>query len=230
MHKYYGDYDKLWLAVDCIVFGFDEEGLKILLIRRDFEPEMGQLSLMGGFVNESEDVDTAAHRIVEKLTGISDIYLEQLQSFGRTDRDPAGRVVSIAYFALINIQDYNTVLGKSHNATWYPASKVPKLIFDHNEMVAMARKRLRYKASTKPIGFALLPEKFTIPQLQKLYTAIFETQLDSGNFSRRIHSLGILKRLNEKQRGLSKKGAFYYIFDEEKYRKLEDSGYSFVIK
>ncbi|PHN08376.1 NUDIX hydrolase [Flavilitoribacter nigricans] len=230
MHKYYGDNDKLWLAVDCIVFGFDEEGLKVLLIRRDFEPELGQLSLMGGFVQASEDIDTAAHRVVEKLTGISDIYLEQLQSFGQTDRDPAGRVVSIAYFALINIQDYNTDLGKTHNATWYPAQNVPRLIFDHNQMVEMAKKRLRYKASTKPIGFALLPNKFTIPQLQKLYTAIFETQLDSGNFSRRIHSLGILKRLNEKQRGHSKKGAFYYIFDEDKYRKLEDSGYSFVIK
>lgn len=230
MHKYYEDYDRLWLAVDCIVFGFDEEGLKILLIRRDFEPEMGQLSLMGGFIKESEDIDTAAHRVVEKLTGISDIYLEQLQCFGHTDRDPAGRVVSIAYFALINIQDYNTDLGKYHNATWYPANDVPKLIFDHNQMVEMAKKRLRYKASTKPIGFALLPNKFTIPQLQKLYTAIFETQLDSGNFSRRIHSLGILKRLNEKQRGHSKKGAFYYIFDENKYRELEDRGYSFVIK
>lgn len=230
MHKYYGDFDKIWLAVDCIVFGFDEEGLKVLLIRRDFEPELGQLSLMGGFVQRSEDIDTAAHRIVEKLTGISDIYLEQLQCFGQTDRDPAGRVVSIAYFALINIQDYNTDLGTTHNARWYPAQDVPKLIFDHNQMVEMAKKRLRYKASTKPIGFALLPNKFTIPQLQKLYTAIFETQMDSGNFSRRIHSLGILKRLNEKQKGHSKKGAFYYIFDEDKYRKLEDSGYSFVIK
>lgn len=230
MHKYYESYDRLWLAVDCIVFGFDEEGLKILLIRRDFEPELGKLSLMGGFVRAKEHIDKAAQRVVEKLTGISDIYLEQLQSFGQTDRDPAGRVVSIAYFALINIQDYNTELGAAHNAKWYPADQVPELIFDHNEMVAMAKKRLKYKASTKPIGFALLPDKFTIPQLQKLYTAIFETQLDSGNFSRRIHSLGILKRLNEKQRGQSKKGAFYYVFDEEKYRKLEDSGYSFVIK
>lgn len=230
MHAYYSSYDKIWLAVDCIVFGFDEEGLKILLIQRDFEPELGQLSLMGGFVQQREDIDTAAHRVVEKLTGISDIYLEQLQCFGETERDPAGRVVSIAYFALINIQDYNTELGKSNNARWYPANQVPPLIFDHNRMVEMAKKRLKYKASTKPIGFALLPNKFTIPQLQKLYAAIFETQLDSGNFSRRIHSLGILKRLNEKQRGHSKKGAFYYVFDENKYRKLEDSGYSFVIK
>lgn len=230
MHKYYGSYDKIWLAVDCIVFGFDHEGLKVLLIRRDFEPKIGQLSLMGGFVNEQEDIDVAAHRVVERLTGISDIYLEQLQCFGKTGRDPAGRVVSIAYFALINIEDYNTELGRSHNARWYPAQKVPPLIFDHNCMVEMAQKQLRHKASTRPIGFALLPTKFTIPQLQRLYTAIFETQLDSGNFSRRIHALGILKRLNEKQKGHSKKGAFYYIFDEEKYRKLEESGYNFVIK
>ena len=230
MYQYYEGLEKIWLAVDCIIFGFDREGLKILLVQRDFEPEKDQLSLMGGFVMTREHIDEAAHRVVKKYTGIADIYLEQLQCFGQPDRDTAGRVVSIAYFALINIEDYDTALGQEHHAQWYPAEKVPKLIFDHNCMVTLAKKRLQYKASTQPIGFALLPRKFTIPQLQKLYSAIFEAPLDNGNFSRRIHALGILKRLNEKQRGHSKKGAFFYIFDEEKYKKLEESGYNFVIK
>lgn len=218
------------LAVDCIIFGFDDQKLKILLVKRDIEPELGKWSLMGGFVQKIESIDEAAIRILYRWTGLTNIYMEQLYCFGEVSRDPVERVVSVAYFALINIQNYDQELKKKHNAHWFPVEDLPELIFDHAEMVEEARKQLKYKASIQPVGFALLPQKFTLPQLQTLYEAIFETSLDKGNFRRRIQSLGVLKKLNEKQKGVSKKGAYYYVFDEKKYKELEQGGINFVIK
>ena len=230
MGTYHQDQDRLLLAVDCIIFGFDDQKLKILLVKRDLEPEKGQWSLMGGFVQKLESIDEAAIRILYRQTGLTNIYMEQLYSFGEVDRDPVERVVSVAYYALINIQNYDEALHKKHDAQWFPLDEVPKLIFDHMDMVKAAKKKLQYKASIQPIGFALLPQKFTLPQLQRLYEAIFECPLDKGNFRRRIQSLGVLKRLDEKQKGQSKKGAYYYVFDETKYKELESEGINFVIK
>ena len=224
----YKNHDRLLLAVDCIIFGFDGKHLKGLFIKRGFEPQKDKWSLMGGFVNKEEGVEAAAGRILDQLTGLTDIYMEQLFCFGNVGRDPGGRVISIAYFALIKIDDYTEELMKTHNARWFELNKVPGLIFDHKQMVKLARERLQQKVANHPIGFALLPDRFTLPQLQNLYEAIYETPLDKRNFTRKVLSLGILNKLKEKEKESSKKGAFYYTFDKTKYKRLEHEGVRFI--
>lgn len=224
----YLHHDRMLIAVDCIIFGFDGKNLKALLIKRGFEPQMGNWSLMGGFVKKDEAVEQAAFRILERLTGLTDIYLEQLFAFGDINRDPGGRVISIAYFALIKINGYSQELMKEHNAKWFEIRKIPKLIFDHKNMILLAKERLQQKVSNHPIGFELLPEKFTLPQLQNLYEAIFETTFDKRNFSRKILSLHILQKLKEKEKLSSRRGAFYYMFDDAKYKKLAQEGLKFI--
>lgn len=224
----YKNYQKILVAVDCIIFGFDGSHLKALLIKRGFEPEKGKWSLMGGFVDRNENADDAASRVLQSLTGMEDIYMEQLHSFSDVDRDSAGRVISIAYFALINIADYDETLQKEHEAKWFPFNKMPPLIFDHKKMVLKAKEMLRHKAASHPIGFELLPQKFTLPQLQSLYEAIYESPFDKRNFTKKMLSLGVLNKLDEKERTSSRKGAFYYIFDTVKYQKMHSNGVKFV--
>ena len=226
IHRYDAE-DKVLLAVDCILFGFDKEELKILLIKRDFEPEKGKWSLMGGFLKNNENLDSAANRILYHLTGINNVFMEQLHTFSKVDRDPGQRTLSVAYYALINIEDHNEELNHQHSAEWFSISEAPDLIFDHNTMVRHAIHRLRYKTSTKPIGFELLPEKFTMRQLQKLYEAILDEMIDKRNFINKINSMNILIKLNEKDKRSSRKGSFLYKFDEEKYRKKTADGFSF---
>lgn len=224
----YKQYDRFLLAVDCIIFGFDGEQLKALFVKRAFEPGIGKWSLMGGFVKHDEGVEEAAQRILNQLTGLSNVYMEQLHCFGEVDRDPGGRVVSIAYFALINIADYSDELMKEHNAKWFELKKIPSLIFDHKKMVLLAKERLQQKVANHPVGFALLPNKFTLRQLQNLYEAIYETAIDKRNFTRKILDIGILNKLEEKERESSKKGSFYYVFDEKKYRQLDKEGVKLI--
>ena len=220
----YHSYSRFLLAVDCIIFGFDGQVLKALFVKRAFNPGLSKWSLMGGFVQDEEGVEEAASRILNQLTGLSNIYMEQLHCFGDINRDPGGRVISIAYFALINIADYSEEMMKEHNAKWFELNHIPALVFDHQNMVLLAKERLQQKIANHPIGFALLPQKFTLRQLQTLYEAINETELDKRNFTRRILDLGILKKLDEKERGTSKKGSFYFVFDEAKYKKLDREG------
>ena len=224
----YDVHDRMLIAVDCIIIGFDGKDLKALIIKRGFEPLTGKWSLMGGFVKKDESVDKAAFRILKVLTGLADIYLEQLYSFGDVKRDPGGRVVSIAYFALIKIDDYAEKLMEEHNAKWFDIRHIPNMIFDHKKMIKMAKERLQQKVANHPIGFELLPEKFTLPQLQNLYEAIYETTFDKRNFSRKILALHILIKLSEKDKLQSKRGAFYYKFDYKKYIKLEQEGLKFI--
>ena len=224
----YKSHDRILLAVDCIIFGFDGKEIKALLIRRGFEPEKGKWSLMGGFVGQKENVDDAAARVLKQLTGLNNIYMEQLYCFGDTHRDTAGRVVSIAYFALINIADYHEQLTDEHEARWFPLSKIPSLVFDHQKMVRKARETLTEKVSNHPIGFELLPVKFTLLQLQNLYEAIYETSLDKRNFTRKILSIHVLKKLKEKETESSRKGAFYYRFDKVTYARLQSEGIKFI--
>lgn len=224
----YKSQDRLLVAVDCIIFGFDGKQLQALLIKRGFEPEKGKWSLMGGFTNQNESTDEAAVRVLHQLTGMNNIYMEQLYCFSDVNRDPAGRVISIAYYALIDIEDYNEQMQFEHEARWFPLNKIPDLIFDHQEMVAKAKDRLQQKVANHPIGFELLPEKFTLPQLQNLYEAIYESPLDKRNFTRKILSLEILNRLDEKNKTSSRKGAFYYVFDKKKYSKLNQVGVKFI--
>jgi 8-oxo-dGTP diphosphatase len=221
--------DKVFLAVDCIIFGFDDEDLKILLIKRDFEPEKGKWSLMGGFLKKEENLNMAANRILYQLTGIEKIYMEQLYAFSEVDRDPADRTISVAYFALINIKNHDQSLIDKYSAQWFSVTDLPALIFDHSEMITKAIKRLRYKTSQKPIGFELLPEKFTMRELQKLYESILGEELDKRNFINKINALDILIKLQEKDMNSSRKGSFLFRFDAKKYRQKVEDGFSFKL-
>jgi ADP-ribose pyrophosphatase YjhB (NUDIX family) len=217
MNYSYSEHGRYHVALDCIIFGFDRENLKLLLIKRNFEPKKGQWSLMGGFLEPDESLDESASRILYNLTGLKDIYLEQLKGFGEVDRDPVDRTISIAYYALINIHDNDENLLPEYSAKWFPIDDLPDLIFDHDDMVKLAKSRLRQKASNQPVGFELLPDTFTLPELQQLYEAIYETQLDKRNFRRRILSMDVLEKTDKKQKKYSKKGAYLYKFDEDKY-------------
>jgi len=227
MYKYTGQ-ERILLATDCIIFGFDGANIKLLLIHRNIEPEKDKWSLMGGFVKATETPDDAANRVLEQLTGLKNVYMEQFHVFGSPNRDPVERTVSIAYFALIDIHQYEMQLTHEHHAEWFMLNELPDLIFDHNEMVKMAKKQLRYKAALHPILFQLLPEKFTIPQLQALYEGIYQSKLDDRNFSRKILSTGLLVKLPEKEKMSSKKGAFYYKLDQSHYMENFESFLNFI--
>ncbi|HTS44595.1 MAG TPA: NUDIX domain-containing protein [Puia sp.] len=217
MQKYSGQKHVL-AAVDCIIFGFDGYDIKLLLIQRGFKPEKQKWSLMGGFVKPNESLEQAANRVLKQLTGLEGVYMEQLQTFSNPSRDPVERTISTAYFALIDIHEYEKQLSHDYHAEWFQLKDRPALIFDHEEMVEQAQKRLRYKAALHPILFELLPEKFTIPQLQCLYEEVYDTRLDNRNFSRKVLSTGLLIKQKEKDRVNSKKGAFYYKLNRRKYR------------
>lgn len=209
---------RLLAAVDCIIFGFDGQTLKLLLIQRSFEPERGKWSLMGGFIQADESADAAANRILKSLTGIVGVYLEQLHTFSDPGRDPIERTLSIAYFALIDIHQYEKQMTDEYHPEWFALNKVPNLIFDHKEMLAMAKDRLRYKAALHPLLFELLPAKFTIPQLQAMYESVYETEFDKRNFSRKVLSTKLLVKQNDKDKTNSKKGAFYYKLNTKNYK------------
>jgi 8-oxo-dGTP diphosphatase len=213
----YSQQTKMLLAVDCIIFGFDGNELKILLVQRGMEPEKGKWSLMGGFVQPGENLSEAAGRVLKKLTGLTNVYLEELHSFSNPGRDPAERTVSLAYFSLIDISEYEKQITTEYHAEWFLLKKFPKLIFDHNKMVEHVKLRLQYKAAFHPILFELLPAKFTLPQLQNLYEGVYDISIDKRNFSRKVLSTGLLIKQNDKDMGSSKKGAFYYKLNKKKY-------------
>ena len=227
--RHYNSEDKVLVAVDSVIFGFDREGLKILLIKRDFEPQKGAWSLMGGFLKKNETLDQAANRVLHELTGLDSIYMEQVSSYSALVIDPVERTISVAFFALINIAQHDFKLNKAHDAQWFQLSQAPTPIFDHQQMIAEALERLKRKALTNPIGFELLPEKFTMRQLQDLYESILNEKLDKRNFINKINALEILIRLEEKDKTTSKKGAFLYKFDEEKYNQKIDEGFNFKL-
>lgn len=225
--KYYSEFTRIYVAVDCIIFGFLNNKLKILLLTRDFEPGKGRSSLIGGFVREDENLDQAAQRILEDLTGLKDVFLEQIYTFGKIDRDPGERVVSVAYYALLQVQDLDHEHVERHGARWVNVSEINNLVFDHNEMVERALSRLRRRSKSQPIGFELLPRKFTIPQLQSLYEAIYGKELDNRNFRKKLLAMNVLEKLETKDKSNSKKGAFLYRFDKKRYDKFLEDGFLF---
>ncbi len=227
--EFYSQYDKILVAVDAIIFGFNENefDLKLLLLKRNFAPEKGKWSLMGGFVSPEESIDHAAQRVVSQLTGLDNVYMEQLYAFGDINRDAGGRIISVAYFSLLKINEHDSNLVKKHGASWISINELPELIFDHREMVSKALRKLRIRARTQPIGFELLPDKFTIPQLQRLYEAIYQLPFDKRNFRRKLLAMGLLEKLDEKEKETSKKGAFYYRFNQTKYEELLEKGFNF---
>jgi 8-oxo-dGTP diphosphatase len=215
--KAYANQVHFLVAVDCIVFGFDGEDLKILVIKRALKPEINQWSLMGGFVMPHEGPNDAANRVLKQLTGLEGIYLEQLQTYGEPNRDPTERTMSVAYFALIDINKYGKQLNDDFHAEWFAINSKPKLIFDHDKMVEDARKKLRIKATLNPILFEMLPKKFTLPQLLNLFEKVNDVKIDERNFWRKIKATGLLIKLEEKDKLNSKRGAFYFKLDKKKY-------------
>jgi hypothetical protein len=227
----YNKQPRHFTAVDCIIFGYDisDKELKLLLIKRSFEPALGQWSLAGGFVQEKESLDDAACRVLCSLTGLSDLYMEQLYTYGETERDPGARVISTAYFALIGIHELDPEIRRQNGAHWRSISNLPELIFDHRKMVDRALIELVETVKVRPVGFELLPEKFTLVQLQNLYEAIYLRAIDKRNFRKKILSMNLLDKQDEKERETSKKGAWYYRFNEERYRELSRNGFFFNV-
>ena len=225
----YSNYTRQYLAVDCIIFGYDilEKEIKLLLCKRIVEPAKGRWSLAGGFVNENESLDDAASRILRNLTGLDSVYMMQSYTYGEVGRDPGDRVISVTYFALIAIRDINKVLADQNGVSWCSLSRLPDLIFDHPLMVKRALTELQNQIKIKPVGFELLPEKFTLVQLQDLYEAIYQRKVDKRNFRKKILSMCILEKLDEKERETSKKGAYYYKFNEDTYKRLRQNGFYF---
>jgi ADP-ribose pyrophosphatase YjhB (NUDIX family) len=219
MTNYYSKNPKFYISVDCIIFGFSGGELSLLLLKRNFEPARGEWSLMGGFVQENESVDDAAKRVLAELTGLDEVYMEQVGAFGNVHRDPGGRVVSIAYYALVNINEYDRELVRQHNAFWININELPPLIFDHSTMVEKARALMQQKASTKPIGFNLLPSLFTLSQLQSLYEAIYGEPLDKRNFRKRVAEMNYIEKTDKIDKTGSKRGAALYQFNENAYKQ-----------
>lgn len=219
-------------SVDNVIFGFDGGDLKILLIQRGAAPYKGKWALPGDLVYPNEDLDTAAERVLEQLTGLRGVYLEQVRTFGAVDRHPLGRVITIAYFSLIKISDYTvTPASFAQSAKWHSVSKVGELAFDHNEILESCLKRLKRKVRTAPVGFELLPPKFTLTELQQLYEAILAPPkgIDKRNFRKKILATNLLHDLNEVQEGVAHRPAKLYRFDRAKYVQLVADGYSFDV-
>ena len=230
--KIYSNGTKHLVAVDCIIFGYDifEKEIKLLLFKRIVEPAKGRWSLTGGFVEQNESLDDAATRILRKLTGLESVYMKQSYIYGDSDRDPGARVISVAYFALITIRDINKELVEQNGVSWRSISRLPDLIFDHPLMVKRALTDLQNQAKIKPVGFELLPEKFTLVQLQDLYEAIYQRKVDKRNFRKKIFSMEIIEKLDEKERETSKKGAYYYKFNKDSYERLKQNGFYFNLE
>ena len=229
--KLYSGHPRHLVAVDCIVFGYDilEKEIRLLLIKRSFEPARGKWSLAGGFVREKESLDEAACRILFQLTGLRDVYMEQSYTYGRIDRDHGARVISTSYSALIKIQDIDSRLKEINGAQWQSLTRLPGLVFDHRDMVDRALVELQMQIKIKPVGFALLPEKFTLVQLQDLYEAIYQREIDKRNFRKKILSMNILEKLDEKERETSQKGAYYFKFNKERYEVHKKQGFDFSL-
>ena len=219
MTQFYSEHSKVWLSVDCIIFGFDDSKLKVLIGKRQMDPGRGEWSLYGGFVSSDESVDEAATRTLYELTGLRNVFMRQVGAFGKVDRDPGERVVSIAYYALINVKDYEDELLQEHGLQWVNYDDIPKLYSDHNEMVQKARKMMRQKLAHEPVGFRLLPNLFTLTQLQKLYEAVNGSELDKRNFRKRIKEMDYIEKTELIDKSSSKRGAYLYRFNKRVYNE-----------
>lgn len=223
--NFYSAQQTFLVAVDCIIFGFKENQIRLWVHNREMEPAKGGVSLMGGFVREHESVREAAKRVLTDLTGIDDIFMEQVGFYGEVNRDPGERVISCAYYALIDINAHDEALFERHRAYWMDVRECDSLIFDHAQMVHDAILILRRKASIQPIGFNLLPEKFTLTQLQSLYEAIYDHPLDKRNFRKKMLSMKFLLKTNEVDKSSSKKGAYLYCFQANENATYDNFGF-----
>jgi 8-oxo-dGTP diphosphatase len=218
------------LTVDIVVFALDDEDLQVMLIERDLEPFAGRWALPGGFVRVEETLDGAANRELREETGLHDIFLEQLFTFGDLERDPRERIVTVAYYALVNLAGHDVQASTdARNAAWFPVTELPTLAFDHARIVEAALERLRGKVRYQPLGFELLPERFTLRQLQHLYEIVLGRELDKRNFRKKVLSMGILKETNEIEKDVAHRAARLFRFDQRAYQKLTRQGFNFEI-
>jgi len=224
------EYARPALTVDCVVFGLDDEGLKVLLIERDLEPFRGRWALPGGFVHVDESVDDAARRELHEETSLKKVFLEQLFTFGKLGRDPRERVVSVAYYALVQLCDHKVQAATdAREALWFALDDVPKLAFDHDQILEMAHQRLQGKVRYQPIGFELLPKKFTLRQLQTMYEIILDRDLDKRNFRKKILGMEVLTELDEVEADVAHRAARLYRFNKAEYRRLTKDGFNFEL-
>ena len=219
MTQFYIKEQKILLSVDCIIFGFEQNKLKVLIGKRKMDPGRGEWSLYGGFVRNDESVDDAADRTLHELTGMRNVYMRQVGAFGAIDRDPGERVVSVAYYALINVADYNTKLQAEHEVEWVDIESVPQMFSDHNAMILKARKMMQQKIKTEPISFQLLPQLFTLTQLQRLYEAVNGEEVDKRNFRKRIKEMDFIEKTELIDKVSSKRGAALYRFNKKMYKE-----------
>jgi 8-oxo-dGTP diphosphatase len=224
------EYPRGALTVDCVVFGLDEGELKVMLIQRALPPFEGKWALPGGFVHLDETLDEAARRELEEETGLRKVFLEQLYTFGAVERDPRERVVSVAYFALVKLSEHQVrAATDARAAAWFGVNDSPSLAFDHLEILQRALERLRTKVRYEPIGFELLPKKFTLSQLQRLYEQVLERDLDKRNFRKRVLGMDLLIETDEVEQDVAHRAARLYRFDERKYRRLAKTGFHFEL-
>ena len=217
MAQYYSEHSKVWVSVDCIVFGFENNQLKLLIGRRQMDPGRGEWSLYGGFVRDDESLDEAANRVLYSLTGLKEIYMKQVGAFGAVDRDPGERVISVAYCALINVNDYDDKLRQQYELEWADLGQLPKLYSDHNQMVSKAISLLRRRIKTEPLSFNLLPDLFTLTQLQHVFEAILGSPIDKRNFRKRIKQIDFIEKTELIDKKTSKRGAALYRFNKKMY-------------
>jgi 8-oxo-dGTP diphosphatase len=227
-HSY--EFPRPALTVDCVVFGLDDEDLKVLLIQRDLPPFEGRWALPGGFVRIAETLDEAAQRELAEETGIRKVFLEQLFTFGAVDRDPRERVVTVAYYGLVNLRGHDLLAATdARSAAWFALDDAPNLAFDHDRILQTAYERLKGKVRYQPIGFELLPEKFTLRQLQHLYEKVLDRELDKRNFRKKILGMGLLEELDEVEQDVAHRAARLYRFDRKKYERLTKQGFNFEV-
>ena len=219
MTSYYSQYSRVFVSVDCIIFGFDEGHLRVLIGKRQMDPGRGEWSLYGGFVGPDESVDDAASRTLFELTGLRNLYMRQVGAFGSIDRDPGERVISIAYCALINVKDYDDRLREEHGVEWVNYNQLPTMYSDHREMIRKARRMMQEKIKTEPISFRLLPNLFTLTQLQRLYEAVNGEQVDKRNFRKRIKDMEFIEKTELIDKTGSKRGAYLYRFNKNAYNE-----------
>lgn len=219
MTGFYGEHSKVWVSVDCIVFGFEEDKLKLLIGKRQMDPGRGEWSLYGGFVRNDESIDDAANRVLYDLTGLDKIYMKQVGAFGAIDRDPGERVISVAYCALINVKDYDDELKEKHGLEWVSIDNLPQLYSDHKQMVKSAIQMLRRRLKTEPLSFNLLPELFTLTQLQHVYEALLANEIDKRNFRKRIKQIDFIEKTELVDKITSKRGAALYRFNYTAYKE-----------
>jgi 8-oxo-dGTP diphosphatase len=218
------------VTADCVVFGLDRDDLKVLLIQRDFDPFEGYWALPGGFAVVGESIEDTARRELEEETGLKGLFLQQLYTFGEPERDPREHVITIAYFALTNLSAREVQAATdARNAAWFELDDVPQLAFDHNLILKTAYERLQGKIRYQPIGFELLPHKFTLRQLQQIYQKILDRKLDKRNFRKKILKMDILEELDEIETDVAHRAARLYKFEKEKYDQKVKQGFNFEI-